>query len=315
VYCTYAVPAGHALVAARLYLPQDWADDPQRRAAAGVPASLEFATRPQLATEMLTGLIEAGTCPPWAAADEACGRDTRMRAFLEDAAIGYVLGIPCSFAVTLPSGRKTRADAAVALVPARTWMTASCGGGSKGDRDYAWAWLATATARHTLLVRRHLRDPDADLAFFWCHVPLGRQASFTTLIRVAGRRWPAEEDFQVGKGRFGLDESQVRTCTAISRHLALSMAALAVCAVTAASARTTTSTLARPPRSPHDQPPADPGLIPLTVAEVKRLHSLLTRTWQTTRHHLHWSWWRRRHQARARWHHQRTRLRRQATAP
>jgi hypothetical protein len=93
------------------------------------------------------------------------------------------------------------------------------------------------------------------------------------------------------------------------------MAALAVCAVTAALARPRTSTLARPPTSPEDLPPADPGLIPLTAAEIKRVFNLITRTWQTIRHYLHWSWWRRRHQARARWFHHRTRLRQQAADP
>ena len=315
VYCSYGVPAGHALTAARLYLPADWAADLPRREAAGVPGEVEFATKPQLAMEMLTVLAGEGICPPWAAADEVYGNDTRLRAFLEDAGIGYALGISCSFRITAPSGRRIRADAAARLVPARAWMTASCGKGSKGDRDYAWAWLATASPRHTLLVRRHLRDPSADLAFFYCYVPPGRAACCTTLIRVAGRRWPVEEDFQVGKGCFGLDESQVRTYTALWRHLVLSMAAMAVCAVTAADAAKRTCTLAPPPRSPNEQPPDDPGLIPLTVAEVTRLHGLLTRTWQTIRHHLHWSWWRRRHQARARWFHQRTRLRRHAAGP
>jgi hypothetical protein len=63
------------------------------------------------------------------------------------------------------------------------------------------------------------------------------------------------------------------------------------------------------------QSPEDPGLIPLTVAEVRRLLGLLTRSRQTIRHHLRWSWWRRRHQFRARWFHQRTRLRRHAAGP
>ena len=93
-------------------------------------------------------------------------------------------------------------------------------------------------------------------------------------------------------------------------HLALALAALAVCAITAALARPRTGALARPPASPDDPPPADPGLIPLTVAEVKRVFNLVTGTWQTIGHYLHWSWWRRRHQARARWFHQRARLRR-----
>ena len=124
-----------------------------------------------------------------------------------------------------------------------------------------------------------------------------------------------EEDFRLGKTGFGLADSQVRCYTALTRHLALTMAALAVCAVTAALARERTSTLARPPASPDDLPPQDPGLIPLTAAEVKRVFNLITRTWQSIRHHLHWSWWRRRHQARARWFHQRARLRRRESSP
>jgi hypothetical protein len=115
-----------------------------------------------------------------------------------------------------------------------------------------------------------------------------------------GRRWPVEEDFALGKSWFGLADSQVRRYTAITRHLALTMAALAVCAVTAALAR---------PLHQH------PGLVPLTVAEIKRVFNLVTRTRQTIRHYLHWSWWRRRHQARACWFHQRARLRTRAADP
>jgi hypothetical protein len=61
--------------------------------------------------------------------------------------------------------------------------------------------------------------------------------------------------------------------------------------------------------------PLSPGLIPLTVAEIKRVFNLVTRTRQTIRHYLHWSWWRRRHQARACWFHQRARLRTRAADP
>ena len=71
-----------------------------------------------------------------------------------------------------------------------------------------------------------------------------------------------------------------------------------------------TNTAAAPPIYPNEQAPEDPGLIPLTVAEVKRLANLLTRTDQRLAHHLRWARWRRRHQARARWFHHRNRLRR-----
>lgn len=108
----------------------------------------------------------------------------------------------------------------------------------------------------------------------------------------------------------GSTTPQVRPYTALTRHLLLTIAALAVCAITAAQARTRTPAPTLPTRG--DQlPPEDPGLVPLTVAETRRLSNLLIRRAQDAAHHLHWTWWRRRHQARARWFHHRTRLRQQ----
>ena len=309
VYASYAAPAGHAVIAARLYVPRDWADDRERRRAAGIPDDLEFKTKPQLAAEIVQAAHRRGALPavgdrrrslrPRRQAADLPGRPAH-RVCAEDPLL-----VPGHPAHRAEDARRSRRPAG----PGRAWQTASAGHGSKGERDYGWAWLATASARHHLLIRRSLTDP-ADLAFFYCHVPAGRACSFTTLVRVAGRRWPVEEDFALGKSWFGLADSQVRRYTAITRHLALAMAALAVCAITAALARARTSTLARPPASPDDLPPEDPGLIPLTVAEIKRVFNLITRIWQPIRHYLHWSWWRRRHQARARWFHQRARLRR-----
>jgi hypothetical protein len=115
----------------------------------------------------------------------------------------------------------------------------------------AWAWLATASPRHHLLVRRHLAT--GELAFHYCFVPEGQPVSKSRLIRAAGLRWPAGEDFEFGKDRFGLDQSQVRRYTAIARHTVLVMAALAICAVTAAVLGDRTDTQAPPPTRP-DQP-------------------------------------------------------------
>ena len=82
--------------------------------------------------------------------------------------------------------------AAVArLIPSTAWETRSCGRGCKGHRDYAWAWAATSSPRHWILIRRSLSDP-ADLAFYYCHAPEGRVVSLPVLIKVAGKRWPVE---------------------------------------------------------------------------------------------------------------------------
>ena len=88
------------------------------------------------------------------------------------------------------------------------------------------------------------------------------------------------------------------------------MAALAVCAVTAARLRGRTSTQAPPPSAPDQAPPAEPGMIPLTIPEIKRLLAVLTTRPLPPGHVTHWDAWTRRHQARARWFHQRARLKR-----
>ena len=161
----------------------------------------------------------------------------------------------------------------------------SAGGGSKGERWYAWAWIGTASPRHSLLVRRHLKT--GELAFHYCHVPEGQAESKARLIRASGVACDGP-------------------LPAISAVLV--MAALAVCAVTAAQLRDRTDTQAPPPAGPDDKPPADPGLIPLTVHEVKRLLAAALRRPEPPGHAARWLRWRRRHQARSRWFHKRARL-------
>ena len=96
-----------------------------------------------------------------------------------------------------------------------------------------------------LLIRRHLGT--GEMAYHYCYVPAGQLVSKPRLISAAGLRWPVEENFEFGKDCFGLDQSQVRLYTAITRHTVLVMAALAVCAIAAARAR------------PHRHPGPAPG--------------------------------------------------------
>jgi hypothetical protein len=133
-----------------------------------------------------------------------------------------VVAVPVNFTVTLPSGRKTAVAAVARLVPATAWETRSCGRGCKGHRDYAWAWAATASRQHWVLLRRSRTDP-SDLAFFYCHAPEGRPVTLPALVTVAGKRWPAGECHQQGKGQTGLDQHQVRTWHSFCRHTVLSM--------------------------------------------------------------------------------------------
>ena len=214
-----------------------------------------------------------------------------------------MLRVPSNFHLTLAKEVKLSCkQAAARLAGDRRWEVRSAGIGSKGARWYAWAWLATISPRHYLLIRRHRAT--GELAFHYCHVPQGEAMSLSRLIRAAGLRWPAEENFQFSKGCSGLDQSQVRLYTAIARHTVLVMAVLAICAITAALLRHCTGTQAPAPVRPDQPPPADPGMIALTVPETGRLltHPPPPGT------PGHWLTWRRRHQARSSWYHQRTRL-------
>jgi SRSO17 transposase len=301
--------AGHALIGSRQWIPRTHIDDPVKALAMGLPLDLEFRTKGQLAIDISADALADGIQFDFFCGDEVYGNCTELRAFFEARGQAYVLRVPRNFRLTLASGRKlTCADATSVLLAGRHPEVRSAGKGSKGERWYAWSWLAAASPRHCLLIRRHLKT--GELAFHYCYVPGGQPLTLTRLIRAAGLRWPVEEDFRLGKDCFGLDESQVRLYTAIARHTVLVMAALAICAITAAQVKDRTGTQAPPPVRPGQPPPADPGMIPLTVAEITRL---LTQS-APPGHAACWLDWRRRHQARARWYHQRTRLQREVIA-
>jgi len=301
---------GHALIGARQWIPAEQVRDPVKSLATGLPPGLAFRTKGQLAIDLCAEAYADGLAFDFVCGDEVYGSSTELRQFLESRGQAYVLRVASNLILTLAGGAKITCAQAVKRLARdrRRWEVRSAGQGSKGERWYAWAWIAAASPRHHLLVRRHLRT--GELAFHYCYVPEGQVLTKARLIRAAGLRWPAEEDFEFGKDTFGLDHCQARLYAAITRHLVLVMAALAVCAVTAALLKDRTDTQAPPPASPDQAPPADPGLIPLSVPEIKRLLAAIDTRTRPPGHVIHWDTWTRRHQARARWFHKRARLKR-----
>jgi SRSO17 transposase len=297
VWLTYASSSGHGLIDRALYLPRCWTDDPDRRAAAGVPDTVGFATKPALARQMIARALDAGVPTTWVTADEVYGSDPGLRAELERRRVGYVLAVARDYQVPTSAGR-IRADMLTLQLPARAWQPLSAGAGAKGHRLYDWALIDIPTpgaAGHRwLLVRRHRRT--GKRAYYRCYTPA--PVPLTTLVAVAGTRWTVEEDFQTGKGLTGLDQHQVRTWTSWHRWATLALLAHAFLTVTAA--------------ADHARAPAPAGQIPLTRNEIGHLFALLVvDPTQELRHRLHWSAWRRRHQHRARAHHYRRQAARQ----
>jgi SRSO17 transposase len=177
--------AGHALIGARQWIPAEDIQDPVKSLATG----LRFRTKGQLAIDVLGDARADGVTFDFTCGDEVYGSCTELRQDLEERGQAYVLRVASSFMLTLAAGtRMTCADAARKLLrdKDRRWEVRSAGNGSKGDRWYAWAWIATASPRHSLLVRRHLKA--GELAFHYCFVPEGQLASKARLIRAAGLR-------------------------------------------------------------------------------------------------------------------------------
>lgn len=287
VYLVYAGAGGHAFIDRALYLPKSWTNDAERLAEAGVPAEVEFATKPALARTMIARALDAGTPAGWVAGDEVYGADPQLRDDLHQREIGYVLAVASNHRVQTNTATTTAAELAGEL-PARAWHRRSCGAGAKGDRMYYWAWIELTVhdvpGCHWLLIRRNQRT--GELAFYRAYAP--RPVTLGVLARVAGRRWTIEESFQAGKELAGLDEHQVRRWTSWHRWTVLAMLAHAFLAVTAAREHARTA-------APPD------GLIPLTVNEIRRLFiRLLVRPVHDLSSVLKWSLWRRRHQAVAR---------------
>jgi hypothetical protein len=277
VFLTYAAPGGHALIDRELYLPESWASDRGRCAAAGIPEGTVFATKPALALAMIGRALDAGTPAGWVAGDKAYGADPGLRTAIEARQMRYVLAVAKSHPAVTAAGT-LRAGALARKLPPRAWQRLSAGAGAKGHRWYDWAWISIdpgVPGHRWLLIRRYRRT--RELAYYRCYSP--RHVPLAVLVRAAGRRWMAGEDFQASKGLAALDEHQVRRWTSWYRWTTLAMLALAFLTVAAL--------------AEHAQPPPA-GLIPLTRNEIARLAAvLIIQPARDARYRLAWSAWRR----------------------
>ena len=136
VFSVCVTAHGQAWADFDMYMPDRWAGDLARRGAAGIPDSLEFATKPQLAMGQLGRLTAAGLPIRWVAFDEVYVRSEKLRTKAAKAGLAYVAIIPCGYLVTMPSGTAIRADEAVRT---RCSSAVPAGGGPRAR--------ATATGR------------------------------------------------------------------------------------------------------------------------------------------------------------------------
>jgi len=249
-----SVPAGY-----RLYLPELWAKDPKRRKAAGVPKTVRFQTKWQIALDMIDS-VRADELPPAPVlADAGYGNVTAFRDALSERLIPYVVGIGGETTVWPPGmeplppkqwsekGRppsklrrsSTRKPAAildmVKHAPENLWNEVCWREGTRGKMTSRFFFLRVRPA-HRDQDRHEPRDfewliaewpkGETEPTKFWLST-MPSDTSQDQLIRLAKLRWRIERDYQELKGSFGLDHYEGRGWRGFHHHGTLCIAAYA----------------------------------------------------------------------------------------
>jgi SRSO17 transposase len=231
VFVAYASEAGCAFIDRELYVPQEWFDAPARCEVAGIPSSRTFATKPQLAQQMLARAFAAAVPARWVVGDSIYGSED-LRHWLEAQGQVYLFAVTSTHAIW-EQGEQIGAADLVAQHPELGWVQWSAGEGSQGPRRYDWAWIrlpytSASGMAHWPLIRRSLSLPE-DYAYYRVYGP--ESTSLPELIAVAGQRWQIEVAFEGAKGEVGFDEYEVRLAQAWYRHITLALLAHAALVV------------------------------------------------------------------------------------
>ena len=256
---TLSVANAHASlpVACRLYLPEAWAQDPERRAKAGVPDQVAFRTKPEIALDEIRATLQAGVSPGVVLADAGYGVDTAFRTALTEMGLSYILGIQSSTTLwppgtaPLPPKRwsgKGRPPTRIRRDPHHTPLSAR--DLAKTLPDEAWkivTWregtnapLASrfAAVRVRPAHRDHLRHEPRPEEWFLVEWPNGEEeptkywlstlpddAPLADLVEQAKLRWRIERDYQDLKQEIGFGHYEGRGWRGFHHHATLCIAA------------------------------------------------------------------------------------------
>lgn len=257
VSLSLASDQGSLPVAWQLYLPEDWAADAERRAKAGVPEEVRFATKTQIALEQLRTLLAEGAPRYCVLADAGYGVDNAFRQALSDMGLLYAVGITSAIVVWPPGveplppkpysgmGRPPvvpqrtaelqplSVKALAMSLPSRAFQTLTW---REGTNTALSGRFAAVRVRHAggnvgkarlrpqqwLLVEWPVGDEEPSKYFL---STLPEDTPLSELVSVAHQRWRIERDYQDLKQDFGLGHYEGRGWRGFHHHAALSIAA------------------------------------------------------------------------------------------
>jgi SRSO17 transposase len=244
-------------IAYQLYLPEDWANDPDRREKAGVPEDVIFRTKPEIALAQIRAALDAGVSPGVVLADAGYGNDTALRTGLTEMGLTYVVGVQSSIRLWPPdtqplppkpwSGRGrppslvrrqpehapvSAKDLAQAL-PEDAWRVVTWREGSKAPlasrfaavrvrpahRDY---WRSAPRAAEWFLIE--WPQSEVEPTKYWLST-LPENTGLADLVDQAKLRWRIERDYQELKQEIGLGHYEGRGWRGFHHHATLAIAA------------------------------------------------------------------------------------------
>jgi len=245
-------------VAFRLYLPETWTEDRNRRKKTGVPDEIQFQTKTEIALEQIQGARERGIPQGVVLADAGYGVDTSFRAALTKMKLVYIMGVQSSVTVWKPgeqpqpaparrgsTGRPRKllqrdakhqpvsAKELAMSLPAEAWKKVTWRQGVKqklhsrfaalrvrpAHRDY---WRAQPHPEEWLLIEWPTDEKEPTK--YWLST-LPADTALVELVHLAKHRWIIERDYQELKQELGLGHYEGRGWRGFHHHATLCIAA------------------------------------------------------------------------------------------
>ncbi len=257
VTLSVATEAASLPVAYRLYLPEAWAADPARRALAGVPEEVGFATKPSIALDQIGQALADGVPPGVVVTDAGYGNDTDFRDGVTAVGLPYVAGILGTTSLWPPGAgplpparwggkgrppkrlrrdpehRPLAAEELAAGLPGDAWKAVTWREGTAGPLASRFAAVRVRPAHDDF----RLSEPRAEEWFlaewpegeseptkYWLST-LPEAATLEELVAAAKLRWRIERDFEELKQELGLGHFEGRGWRGFHHHASLCIAA------------------------------------------------------------------------------------------
>lgn len=251
---TMSVPAAY-----RLYLPEAWAGDVERRRRAGVPEDVEFAPKWRIALDEIQRLRTEGLPPAPVVSDAGYGDSTDFRDGVRALGLSYAVGIKPGTTLWGPGteplppppysgrGRPPRrlrrdeqhrpltAEALAATLPKRAWRTLRWREGAKGKMSSRFAAVRVRAAHRD--INRHSPREEEWLLVEWpaseskptkyCLSSVPQDASLEDIVGLVKLRWRIERDYEELKSELGLGHYEGRGWRGFHHHATLCIAAYA----------------------------------------------------------------------------------------